>query len=89
MWFFAFVCGVVPVLIVFLEHRSLAHHPLYLAGFLVTSMVMGALWGFLVWKGRQALGSKLMTRPAIRMQTVLFIGLMLGLSYAMWILTRH
>ena len=42
-----------------------------------------------MWKVRESRGPKLMTRAAIRMQTVLFISLLLGLSYAVWIMTRH
>jgi hypothetical protein len=89
---FAILSGALPALIVIVvlgRHSSTQHWLYKVAGILVVSMPVGALWGLLVWKVRQALGSRLMTRAAITVQTVLFVSLMLGLSYALWLMSRH
>jgi len=52
-------------------------------------MALGSLWGNSVWKRREALGHKKLTRTGNIVRGVLFLSLMLGLTYALWTMTRH
>ena len=55
----------------------------------VISMAVGVLVGLSWWNRREALGHKKLTRTGNILRGVLFIGLMLGLTYALWTMSRH
>jgi len=52
-------------------------------------MALGIWWGLLMWNWREALGRKRLTRTGTAVRFVLFLGLMLGLAYALWSMSRH
>jgi ABC-type methionine transport system permease subunit len=57
----------------------------------VISMAVGVLMGLSMWNTlrREALGHKKLTRTGNILRGVLFVTLMLGLSYALWTMSRH
>jgi MFS family permease len=52
-------------------------------------VALGAVWGLRIWNRRDELGRKKLTRAASITQLVLFIGLMLGLAFALWAMAHH
>jgi hypothetical protein len=55
----------------------------------VISMAVGVWWGLSVWNRREAPGRVKPTRTGNILRGVLFISLMLGLTYALWTMSRH
>ncbi len=45
--------------------------------------------GLLLWNRREALNHKKPTQTGSIVQLALFVGLMLGLAYVLWAITRH
>jgi hypothetical protein len=68
------------------------HHvetPYRIVGRFVISMALGAGWGLRMWKRRDELGRKKLTRAGSITQLVFFISLMLGLAIALWAMAHY
>lgn len=63
--------------------------PYHIIARFVMFMAMGILLGLRLWNGRKALGHKKLTRKGNILRGVLFLALMLGLSYALWAMSRN
>ena len=55
----------------------------------VISMAVGVWYGLDLWSRRKALGHWKLTRTGNIVRGVFFLILMLGLSYALWTMSRH
>ena len=63
--------------------------PYNIVGRFVIFMALGILQGLFMWNRLETLGHTKPTRTGSIVRGVLFIGLMLGLSYALWTMSRH
>jgi hypothetical protein len=63
--------------------------PYKVVGRFVIFMAFGILMGLLMWNRREALGRTKLTRTGSIVRLVLFISLMLGLSYVLWTMVHH
>jgi hypothetical protein len=63
--------------------------PHKIIGHFVIFMAAGILMGLLLWNRREALSHEKPTRTGSIVQLALFVGLMLGLAYVLWAITRH
>ena len=55
----------------------------------VILMAVGVWYGLDLWNRREALGHKKLTRTGNIVRGAFFLALMLGLSYALWTMSRH
>jgi hypothetical protein len=63
--------------------------PYRIVGRLVISIAAGILWGLIMWNRRKAIGQRKLTRTGGLVRPVLFISLMLGLTYVLFTMARH
>jgi drug/metabolite transporter (DMT)-like permease len=93
---FVFVWGVLwgglTALIITLFDWYTTHRvdsPYHIVGRFVIFTAAGTVLGQLMWNRRKALGARKLTRTGNMVRLILFIGLMLGLSYVLWTMARH
>ena len=92
---FAFVWGVLgwggttALILTLMDWHTDGHlKPVHVVGRFVLFMSVGYFLGLRLWDRFGALGHMTRTRAQVVVRFVLFVGLMLGLIYLLWILSR-
>jgi hypothetical protein len=81
--------GITALVITFLDWHTNRHlTPLLVVARLAIFLCLGIFMGELMWNKREALARKKMARTQSILQFVLFVAVMLGLTYALWRMTH-
>ena len=71
----------------YITHRAETFYQV--VGRFVVFMAGGILYGLLLWNRSELQSQRKLTRTGNALRLVVFISLMLGLTYILWTMTRH
>jgi hypothetical protein len=82
------VWGALTALAMILFDWHSNHHldALHIVGHIVIFVVVGGIYGLVLYRYPVMTGASLLNRIPSVVQTILFFGLMLGLAYTLWIM---